>query len=386
MSESTVEDAIQSLHTRIQDLTADLAALRRAAVRVTGCDVDADTSILLAALGMLPSFEERWGIVQVLRDAAGGALSPGDTAAVLAVLSRSVPAGEAPRPATPPLAQALDLLRRTRAVLHKLDPAHERLRGEISTILTSTPIEDLRDIAHPTVDREPIVELVTECPKCATPVKLATTPITQALGLLRRARPWVTADPFDRDSDPARMPSDQVKRLAAEIDALLAGAPVARAVDASLEARALAAFDAWGWGTRRIRPLTEPPIRVDRNAPDTKALWQTIVRAVDASRPEPPRAPLTEEEAAKQSAPDARPVSASSTAGEWQCVSCHAHETEMHRAWCEIEGAAGTVAIKSAPHTHPLTKADRAAGFSPAWTDDKPHTWVAPAELDEKKA
>ena len=255
--------------------------------------------------------------------------------------------GDVAPPATAPLAQALDLLRRTRAVLHKLDPAHERLRGEISTILTSTPIEDLRDIAHPTVDREPIVERVTECPKCATPVKLATTPITQALGLLRRARPWVTADPFDRDSDPARMPSDQVKRLAAEIDALLAGAPVARAVDASLEARALAAFDAWGWGTRRIRPLTEPPIRVDRNAPDTKALWQTIVRAVDASRPEPPRAPLTEEEAAKQSAPDARPVSASSTAGEWQCVSCHAHETEMHRAWCEIEGAAGTVASRA---------------------------------------
>ena len=43
---------------------------------------------------------------------------------------------------------------------------------------------------------------------------------------------------------------------------------------------------------------------------------------------------------------DQRPVSASS-AGEWQCVSCHAHETEMHRAWCEIEGAAGTVASRA---------------------------------------
>ena len=104
----------------------------------------------------------------------------------------------------------------------------------------------------------------------------------------------------------------------------------------------------------------------------------------DASRPEPPRAPLTEEEARiarglqacaaawepdvrlignftareigrfasailsrGEIPPDARPVSASSTAGEWQCVSCHAHETEMHRAWCEIEGAAGTVASRA---------------------------------------
>jgi hypothetical protein len=73
---------------------ADLAALRRAAVRITGCDVDADLSVLLAALGMVPSLEERVGIVQVLRDVAGGPLSPEDTAAVLAVLSRSVPSSE----------------------------------------------------------------------------------------------------------------------------------------------------------------------------------------------------------------------------------------------------------------------------------------------------
>ena len=115
----------------------------------------------------------------------------------------------------------------------------------------------------------------------------------------------------------------------------------------------------------------------------------------DASRPEPPRAPLTEEEARiarglqacaaawepdvrlignftareigrfasailsrGEIPPDVRPVSASS-AGEWQCVSCHAREMEMHRAWCEVEGATGTVAIKSTPHTHPLTAPEK---------------------------
>ena len=119
---------------------ADLAALRRAAVRVTGCDVDADPSVILAALGMLPSFEERVGIVRVLRDAAGGALSPEDTAAVLAVLSRSVPAGEAPRPATPPLAQALDLLRRVRSVLYNVGVVRSNVDAEVDALLAGTPV------------------------------------------------------------------------------------------------------------------------------------------------------------------------------------------------------------------------------------------------------
>ena len=38
-----------------------------------------------------------------------------------------------------PIGQALDLLRRTRAVLHRLDPAHEKLRGEIDALLAGTP-------------------------------------------------------------------------------------------------------------------------------------------------------------------------------------------------------------------------------------------------------
>ena len=47
--------------------------------------------------------------------------------------------GDVAPPATAPLAQALDLLRRTRTVLHKLDPAHEKLRAEIDALLAGTP-------------------------------------------------------------------------------------------------------------------------------------------------------------------------------------------------------------------------------------------------------
>ena len=143
-------------------LTADLAALRRAAVRVTGCDVDAHLSVLLAALGMLPSFEERAGIVQVLRDAAGGALSPGDTAAVLDVLSRSVPAGEAPRPTTAPLAQALDLLRRARIRLVD-EPDSKRLSAEIDALLAGTPVVEPPD-ARPMLTPDETREIIATAP------------------------------------------------------------------------------------------------------------------------------------------------------------------------------------------------------------------------------
>ena len=260
---------------------ADLAALRRAAVRVTGCDVDADPSVILAALGMLPSFEERVGIVRVLRDAAGGALSPEDTAAVLAVLSRSVPAGEAPRPATPPLAQALDLLRRVRSVLYNVGVVRSNVDAEVDALLAGTPVVGSR----------------------------ATEVLRSTLESLHGMMP-----------DPA-------------FDALHAAVR-----DVENASRPDAAPRA---------PLTEEEARIARGLQACAAAWEPDVRLIGnftareigqfasaiLSRGEIP--------------PDARPVSASSTAGEWQCVSCHAHETEMHRAWCEIEGAAGTVASRA---------------------------------------
>lgn len=66
----------------------------------------------------------------------------------IARLRAALDAFEAP-PATAPLAQALDLLRRTRAVLHKLDPAHELLRAEIDALLAGAPVVESR---RPTED------------------------------------------------------------------------------------------------------------------------------------------------------------------------------------------------------------------------------------------
>ena len=385
---------------------ADLAALRRAAVRVTGCDVDADPSVILAALGMLPSFEERVGIVRVLRDAAGGALSPGDTAAVLAVLSRSVPAGEAPRPATPPLAQALDLLRRARAVLHKLDPAHEKLRAEIDALLAGTPVAPQ---SAPDASLEERAKGAREAYH-ASPDERLLPPYDQLMKDIKECwRRTVRAVDASRPELPrAPLPEVDAEDLWTDY----------RTGRGAMYAHERKAFFA---GVEAGRRTTAP-----QNAPDVSRPAESVDRDLAMSlmppRPEPPRAPLTEEEARiarglqacaaawepdvrlignftareigqfasailsrGEIPPDVRPVSASS-AGEWQCVSCHAREMEMHRAWCEVEGATGTVAIKSTPHTHPLTEADRARGFVPAWTDDKPNTWVAPAELDEKKA
>jgi hypothetical protein len=78
--------------------------------------------------------------------------------------------------------------------------------------------------------------------------------------------------------------------------------------------------------------------------------------------------------------PDVRSAPASSPLGEWQCASCHARETEAHRAWCQVEDKAGTIARHAPPHTHPLSPEDAARGFVPAWTDDKPNTMAAPSE------
>ena len=78
--------------------------------------------------------------------------------------------------------------------------------------------------------------------------------------------------------------------------------------------------------------------------------------------------------------PDVRSAPASDPLGEWQCASCHARETEAHRAWCQVEDKAGTIARHAPPHTHPLSPEDAARGFVPAWTDDKPSTMAAPSE------
>ena len=66
----------------------------------------------------------------------------------IARLRTALDAFEAP-PTTAPLAQALGLLRRTRAVLHKLDPAHELLRAEIDALLAGAPVVESR---RPTED------------------------------------------------------------------------------------------------------------------------------------------------------------------------------------------------------------------------------------------
>ena len=335
---------------------ADLTALRRAAVRVTGCDVDADLSVLLAALALLPSFEERVGAVQLLRDAAGGALSPEDTAAVLAVLSRSVPAGEAPRPATAPLAQALDLLRRTRAVLHKLDPAHELLRAEIDALLAGTPKAN--------------ASLGTcECGEPATArVGFNGAPLTPACTDTVSARQKASASRPEPRAHAALDPEDVRALVVALQTNGASGALVGEAQSLLVRARAAHRRPEPTRAPEHVKetlstsdrpaPLTEEEARIARDLQACAAAWEPDVRLI---------CNLTAREIGRFASailsrgeipPDVRPVSASS-AGEWQCVSCHAHETEMHRAWCEIEGAAGTVAIKSTPHTHPPTAPEK---------------------------
>ena len=267
-----------------------------------------------------------------------------------------------PEPApSSPLAQALDLLRRTRAVLHKLDPAHEKLRGEIDALLAGAPVveteeadasrpglteEEARSLAeHVGIklglakdDREEPVTTATrailgwfasrgDIPPDVRPPH--THPLTE-----EDARRWerlrvVASAIRDREYEGDFRVSDETAMLFDELR------------------HAIAAVENTQTATPQRAPLTEEEARIARGLHACAGAWEPDVRLIGN---------LTAREIERFASailsrgdipPDVRAVAASSAAGEWQCVSCHAREREMHREWCEIEGAAGTVASRA---------------------------------------
>jgi hypothetical protein len=348
---------------------ADLAALRRAAVRITGCDVDADLSVLLAALGMVPSLEERVGIVQVLRDVAGGPLSPEDTAAVLAVLSRSVPSSEG----------AGDAIGRARLAIETWNDAITS-EGLPSEVIEVTPRAlkamgaVLRACRGAAEKRE--FAAMQEADELRAEVRSLTArrdDLDQALMLAAEAKDlsltWASfVDAWSKT--PPRTTCQFCGRPFARgmCEETIVGMPGVPGVlkicpscdDALTKYRTPTIRD-----HERRTTLTAEEARIARGLQACAAAWEPDIRLIGN---------LTAREIERFASailsrgeipPDVRPVSASSTAGEWQCVSCHARETEAHRAWCEIEGKAGTIATRTHEPSSPTcglpSEADRAA-------------------------
>lgn len=96
------------------------------------------------------------------------------------------------------------------------------------------------------------------------------------------------------------------------------------------------------------------------------------------TRPVPPRAPLTEEEARI-----ARGLHA--CAGAWEPdvrLIGNLTAREIERFASAILSRGDIPPDVGPPHTHPLSPEDEARGFVPVWTDDKPNMMIAPSGSD----
>ena len=251
--------------------------------------------------------------------------------------------GDVAPPATAPLAQALDLLRRVRSVLYNVGVVRSNVDAEVDALLAGTPVVEPPHVCSRVDDGS----LGGHCEhEGAEPPRAPMAgyhpEIDDAIDRVLRAAETVGPSLFERSV---------VRLLAMLAKHRPDAAP--RALLTEEEARR--------WSERLADRLSDlPEGQFGLAVPIIKEALSNL------SRGDIP--------------PDVRSAPASSPLGEWQCASCHARETEAHREWCQVEDKAGTIARHAPPHTHPLSPEDAARGFVPAWTDDKPSTMAAPSE------